>query len=158
MPLNLNRRLFMLIITPRLIEAMVAQARKEHPYETCGIIAGVEGSNAPKRLIPLRNIAHSQRFFQFDSKQQLQVWREMAQRGEEPIVIYHSHTDSIAYPSREDILYASEPQAHYVIISTNNAYSDSVRSFRIVNGTVTEERIKYVIEQEATLAMRLEIA
>jgi proteasome lid subunit RPN8/RPN11 len=33
----------MLIITPRLIEAMIAQARKEHPLEICGIIAGAEG-------------------------------------------------------------------------------------------------------------------
>jgi proteasome lid subunit RPN8/RPN11 len=32
----------MLIITPRLIEAMIAQARKEHPFETCGIIAGAD--------------------------------------------------------------------------------------------------------------------
>lgn len=149
----------MLVITPRLIEAMIAEARRDHPYETCGIIAGAEGSNSPKRFIPLRNIAKSRRFFQFDAKQQLQVWREMAQRGEEPIVIYHSHTDSAAYPSQEDILYASEPQAHYVIISTtNNTHSDNIRSFRIVNGTVTEERIKQVAEQEATLAMRLEVA
>ncbi len=148
----------MLVINSRLIDAMIAQARKEHPYETCGIIAGVEGSNKPKRLIPMQNVAQSSTFFQFDSKQQLQVWREMAARGEEPIVIYHSHTDSIAYPSREDVLYASEPQAHYVIISTTNTHSDSVRSFRIVNGTVTEERIKQVAEQEAALTMRLEMA
>lgn len=148
----------MLVISPRLIEAMIAQARKEHPYETCGIIAGIEGSNTPRRLIPMRNIAQSRSFFQFDAKQQLQVWREMAQRGEEPIVIYHSHTDSAAYPSREDILYAAEPQAHYVIIATGNAYSESVRSFRIVNGTVTEERIKQVAEQKHSLEMRLEVA
>jgi proteasome lid subunit RPN8/RPN11 len=149
----------MLIITPRFIEAMIAQARKEHPLETCGIIAGAEGSNKPKRLIAMQNVAQSRTFFQFDAKQQLQVWREMTARSEEPIVIYHSHTDSIAYPSREDILYASEPQAHYVIIGINSRdNSESVRSFRIVNGTVTEERIKQVAEQEAALAMRLEMA
>lgn len=148
----------MLVITPRLIEAMITQARKEHPYETCGIIAGVEGSNTPQRLIAMHNAAQSRSFFQFDAKQQLRVWREMAQRGEEPIVIYHSHTDSVAYPSREDILYASEPQAHYVIIATNNTHNESVRSFRIVNGTVTEERIQQVAEHKATLEMRLEVA
>ena len=148
----------MLVITPRLIEAMINEARRDHPYETCGIIAGAEGSNTPKRLITMRNIAKSRSFFQFDAKQQLQVWREMADRGEEPIVIYHSHTDSAAYPSREDILYASEPQAHYVIIATNSAYGETVRSFRIVNGTVTEERIQQVAEQKHALEMRLEVA
>jgi proteasome lid subunit RPN8/RPN11 len=146
----------MLVIAPRFIDVMITHAHKEHPFEVCGIIAGIEGSNKPSRLIIMQNIAQSRTFFQFDPKQQLQVWREMEKRGEEPIVIYHSHTDSIAYPSREDILYASEPQAHYVIISTSNPNSESIRSFRIVNGTVTEERIKQVAE--ATLAMRLEVA
>lgn len=148
----------MLVITPRLIDAMIAQARRDHPFETCGIIAGEEGSNAPRRLIPMDNIAKSRTFFQFDAKQQLQVWRDMTKRGEEPIVIYHSHTDSAAYPSREDILYAAEPQAHYVIIAMNEAFGERVRSFRIVNGTVTEERIQQVAEQKHTLEMRLEVA
>jgi proteasome lid subunit RPN8/RPN11 len=147
----------MLVIPQKLVESMVAQARKEHPIEACGIIAGAEGSNTPKRLIPMRNAAHAINFFQFDAQQQLQVWKDMDARGEEPIVIYHSHTDSAAYPSREDIQHATEPQAHYVIIATNSPHHESVRSFRIVNGMVTEERIKQVSvpEFKASLEMCL---
>ncbi len=37
-----------------------------------------------------------------------------------PIVIYHSHTATEAYPSRTDISYASEPDAHYVLVSTRD--------------------------------------
>lgn len=138
----------MLIINAKLVNALLKQARKDHPIETCGVIAGPEGTNSPTRLIPLRNIAQSTDFFQFDPQQQLQAWREMESRGEEPVVIYHSHTGSEAYPSREDIQYASEPGAHYVIIATHPKYVEEVRSFRIIHGAVTEERVQLIdVEQ-----------
>ncbi len=146
----------MLVIPQKLIESMVAHARKEHPIEACGIIAGAEGSNTPARFIPMRNAAHATDFFQFDSRQQLQVWKDMDARGEQPIVIYHSHTSSVAYPSREDIEHATEPQAHYVIISTDHSlHSEAVRSFRIVNGMVTEERIRQVAAPELRTSLEM---
>jgi proteasome lid subunit RPN8/RPN11 len=134
----------MLTILCDLVEAIVAQARNDHPIETCGVIAGSAGSNRPVRLIPMRNIAQSPTFFQFDSRQHLQVWKEMDARDEEPIVLYHSHTQSCAYPSRDDVKYAVEPQAHYVIISTDASHGNEVRSFRIIDGKVTEEAVKTV--------------
>jgi [CysO sulfur-carrier protein]-S-L-cysteine hydrolase len=132
----------MLTIHAKLVEAMIAQARRDHRIETCGVIAGHEGANFPLRLIPMRNVAGSETFFKFDPQQQLQVWREMEVRGEEPVVIYHSHTGSQAYPSRTDVDHASEPQSHYVIIPTDPRYGDEIRSFRIVDGMVTEERVR----------------
>ena len=64
---------------------------------------------------------------------------------EEPVVIYHSHTATEAYPSRTDIGLASEPGAHYVLVSTrehgNNAGRVEFRSYRIVDGEVTEEEV-----------------
>ena len=65
----------------------------------------------------------------------------MDDRDEEPVVIYHSHTATEAYPSRTDISYASEPNAHYVLVSTRSD-DDEFRSFRIVDGTVTEEPVE----------------
>ena len=132
----------MLTIDARLVNAMIAQARKDHPIETCGIIAGCEGSDVPLRLIPMRNIAQSETFFTCDPQQQLQVWREMEAQGEEPVVIYHSHTHAPAYPSHADVKHAMEPRAHYVIIPTDSRYEEEIRSFRIADGMVTEERIR----------------
>jgi proteasome lid subunit RPN8/RPN11 len=134
----------MLTIHSTLIEAMFAQARKDHPIETCGVIAGPCGSNLPLRLIPMHNVSQSETFFEFDPKQYLQVWRQMEDNGEEPIIFYHSHTCSKAYPSRSDIELATEPHAHYVIIPTNPEYDDEIRSFRILNNMVTEERVQIV--------------
>jgi [CysO sulfur-carrier protein]-S-L-cysteine hydrolase len=64
--------------------------------------------------------------------------------GEEPVVVYHSHTATEAYPSRTDISYASEPNAHYVLVSTRSDDEVEFRSFRIVDGEVTEEPVEVV--------------
>ena len=64
------------------------------------------------------------------------------QRDEGPIVIYHSHTATEAYPSRTDIAYAAEPAAHYVLVSTREADTVEIRSFRILDGVVTEEEVQ----------------
>ena len=66
----------------------------------------------------------------------------MDDRDEEPVVIYHSHTATEAYPSRTDISYAGEPEAHYVLVSTRDPDATEFRSFRIVDGVVTEEPVR----------------
>ncbi len=88
------------------------------------------------------NAERSPTFYRFDSLEQLKVWREMDRRDEEPVVIYHSHTATEPYPSRTDVSYASEPGAHYVLVSTREPDTDEVRSYRILDGVVTEEEIE----------------
>jgi proteasome lid subunit RPN8/RPN11 len=90
------------------------------------------------------NAARSMTFYEFDSMEQLRVWREMDDNDEEPVVIYHSHTATEAYPSRTDISFAGEPQAHYLLVSTADPDSTEIRSFRIVDGAVTEEKVTIV--------------
>lgn len=110
------------------------------------MIAGPSGSDRPERVIPMVNAARSPTFYEFDSGDLLRLYREMDDRDEEPIVIYHSHTATEAYPSRTDIAYASEPNAHYVLVSTRDCGAEEgpyeLRSFRIVDGEVTEEDIE----------------
>ncbi|MFI5779141.1 Mov34/MPN/PAD-1 family protein [Nocardia sp. NPDC051570] len=136
----------MLVIKAGLVDAMVAHARADHPDEACGVIAGPEGSDRPERFVAMINAERSPTFYRFDSGEQLRVWREMDDRDEEPVVIYHSHTATEAYPSRTDISYASEPHAHYVLISTRDSEQHELRSYRIVEGVVTEEPVEIVDE------------
>jgi [CysO sulfur-carrier protein]-S-L-cysteine hydrolase len=131
----------MLTLDPALHAKIVAHARADHPDEACGIIAGAAGSDRPERFIPMINAERSPTFYRFDSTEQFQVWREMDERDEEPIVIYHSHTATEAYPSRTDISYASEPGSHYVLVSTRDPEQTEFRSFRIIDGVVTEEDV-----------------
>jgi proteasome lid subunit RPN8/RPN11 len=138
----------MLTITKELRDAIVAHARADHPDEACGVIAGPEGTDRPERFIPMLNAARSPTFYEFDSGDLLKLYREMDARDEEPVVIYHSHTATEAYPSRTDVTYASEPNAHYVLVSTRETGNEDgpyeFRSFRIVDGVITEEEVRVV--------------
>jgi proteasome lid subunit RPN8/RPN11 len=130
---------------PRALhDAIVEHARRDHPDEACGVLAGPAGGDSPERFIPMLNAARSPTFYEFDSMEQLRVWREMDDRDEEPVVIYHSHTATEAYPSRTDIGLAGEPGAHYVLVSTRESDATEFRSFRIVDGEVTEEPVELV--------------
>jgi [CysO sulfur-carrier protein]-S-L-cysteine hydrolase len=125
-------------------DQIVAHARRDHPDEACGVVAGAEDSDTPTRFVPMLNAARSPTFYEFDSADLLALYKEMAANDEEPVVIYHSHTATEAYPSRTDISYASEPNAHYVLVSTRSDDTTDFRSFRIVDGVVTEEPVEVV--------------
>jgi proteasome lid subunit RPN8/RPN11 len=129
-------------------DAIVAHARRDHPDEACGVVAGPAGTDQPSRFIPMLNAARSPTFYEFDSGDLLQLYKEMDANDEEPVVVYHSHTATEAYPSRTDISYASEPNAHYVLVSTRTPGATEFRSFRIVDGAVTEEPVE-VVESHA---------
>ena len=142
----------MLKIDQQTYDAIVAHAKKDHPDEACGIVAGPEGSDRPERFVPMVNAAGSPTFYEFDSGDLLQLYKEMDARDEEPVVVYHSHTATEAYPSRTDIGLAQEPNAHYVLVSTRHHERETglagdeveFRSFRIVDGEVTEEDVEVV--------------
>ena len=132
----------MLTIDLAILKAIVAHARRDHPDEACGVVAGKIGSDKPERLVEMENVERSSTFYRFDSMEQLRVWREMDDRDEEPVVIYHSHTATEAYPSRTDVSYAGEPNAHYLLVSTRDPEITEVRSYSIVDGTITEEPVR----------------
>jgi [CysO sulfur-carrier protein]-S-L-cysteine hydrolase len=131
-------------IRRELVDEIVAHARRDHPDEACGVIAGPEGSDTPERFIPMLNAARSPTFYEFDSGDLLRLYREMDAEDEVPVVIYHSHTATDAYPSRTDVSYASEPEAHYVLVSTKEPDQHQFRSYRIVDGLINEEPVEIV--------------
>ena len=142
----------MLTIDQAIHDAIIAHARADHPDEACGVVAGPIGSDRPVRFVPMANAERSPTFYIFDSAEQFKVWREMDDRDEEPVIIYHSHTSTEAYPSRTDISYAGEPDAHYVLVSTRDAdgLGDfQFRSFRILEGVVSEEEVTVVTSRSA---------
>jgi [CysO sulfur-carrier protein]-S-L-cysteine hydrolase len=133
-----------LTISRELYDRIVAHARADHPDEACGVLAGPAGSDRPERFIAMTNAERSPTFYRFDSAEQFRVWRQMDERDEEPVVIYHSHTATEAYPSRTDIALAAEPGAHYVLVSTRDEHQAEFRSYRIRDDEVTEEPVTVV--------------
>ena len=142
----------MLRIERATYDAIVDHARRDHPDEACGVVAGPVGSDRPTRHVPMLNAAMSPTFYEFDATDLLRLYQDMEARGEEPVVIYHSHTATQAYPSRTDIALAQEPGAHYVLVSTREGSNlgglVEFRSYQIVDGEVTEEEVAVVSPPE----------
>ncbi|MFL6239423.1 MAG: Mov34/MPN/PAD-1 family protein [Actinomycetes bacterium] len=142
----------MLTIDQATYDAIVAHARRDHPDEACGMVAGVSGS--PTRVIEMTNTARSPTFYEMDSMEVLRTLRAIDDADEELLAIYHSHTATEAYPSRTDVSIAGFPEAHYILVSTRpelGAGRVEFRSFRIVDGEVTEEEVR--IEPESSGAV-----
>jgi proteasome lid subunit RPN8/RPN11 len=128
-----------------LVDAIVEHARRDHPDEACGVICGPVGSDSPERFVPMLNAARSPTFFEFDSQDLFRLYRDVDERDEDIVVIYHSHTATEAYPSRTDITFGSmSPDSHWVLVSTRVPDDTEFRSFRIVDGEVTEEPVEVV--------------
>lgn len=134
----------MLTLPVALRDAIVHQARTEHPLECCGLIAAIPGQPQSVRLVPMHNAAQAEDFFSFEPLQQLRTWRDMNARGEEPLVIYHSHTASRPYPSATDVEYAAAfPEAFHLIVSTDPRFDLSMRCYRIEDGQILEQPLAF---------------
>ena len=132
----------MLTLDAAVRNAVVAHARRDHPDEACGLIVGPIGSGRPERVVEMVNAARSMTQYEFEPREQLRVYRELDDRDEEVVVVYHSHTATEAYPSRTDVRFASQPGAHYLLVSTRDPEDAEIRSYRIIDGTVTEEEVR----------------
>ena len=76
-----------------------------------------------------------------DSREPLKLFKELRTQNLEMVAIYHSHVDAQAYPSQRDIEMASYPESSYIIVSLSDPKSPVARSFRIVDGKISEEEL-----------------
>lgn len=70
----------------------------------------------------------------------LKADRDAEDRGMQIIGVMHSHTHTDAYPSPTDVAQAPDPTWHYIIVSLRDS-EPMLRSYRIVDGEVTEEPV-----------------
>jgi proteasome lid subunit RPN8/RPN11 len=138
----------MLGISQQIIDGLFAHAQIGLPEEVCGYLAGI--GREVTRQFQLTNIDHSSEHFSFDPAEQFQVVREVRKAGLEILANYHSHPESPARPSQEDIRLAFDPNISYVIVSLAAELPD-IKSFRIQNGEVEKEEIKIKLELNTQL-------
>jgi proteasome lid subunit RPN8/RPN11 len=117
---------------------MIGDCLDNLPHEACGLVAG-KGFDA-SRCYPITNVAASSRIYELDPKQHLRADRDAEDHGLEIIGVYHSHTHTVGYPSPTDVRQAPDPGWHYVLVSLADE-APSVRSYRIVDGNITEEPV-----------------
>ena len=130
----------MLHLPRALVDQVLAHARRDHPDECCGIIAGARG--AATRVFEMENAERSPTGFTFDSAEWLRVYRDVDDADEDLLVVYHSHTATEAYPSRTDILWSRTTGfTYWLLVSTRDPDLDEVRCYRITDGDVVEEEL-----------------
>lgn len=130
----------MLILKKGLFEQIVKECIKELPNEACGILAGKEARI--QKVYEMTNVDKSPSTYFMDAKEQFKVMKEIRNLGLEMLGIYHSHVASPARPSAHDVELAFYPEASYVIVSLEDKNNPCIRSFKIKEGTITEEEIK----------------
>jgi [CysO sulfur-carrier protein]-S-L-cysteine hydrolase len=119
---------------------MVGHAYDGLPNEACGLLAGEPASGHAVAFYRCRNVAESSRIYTVDPKEHLLAERDAESRGLEIIGVMHSHTHTEAYPSPTDVTQAPDPEWHYVIVSLKRE-APVLRSYRIVDGAITEEQV-----------------
>jgi len=128
----------MLTIPKSIYDAIIAHARRDFPLEACGILGGADG--VVSEHYPMANADKSNEHFTLEPKEQFAVIKDLRAKGKEMLVIYHSHPETPARPSEEDIRLALTPDVSSVIVSLAGE-EPVVKSFLIDNGVVTPEPI-----------------
>ena len=123
-----------------LADELIAHAREEAPNECCGMIGGSDGSAAS--VYRSINAEASPLRYSLDANDQFRIMREMEERGEELLAIYHSHTASAAYPSQTDVNLAAYPDAVYLIVSLQDAESPELRGYWIRDHEISEAELE----------------
>ena len=127
-------------IPEHVLDAMIAQARAEAPVEACGILAGT-GARVEK-LYTMTNADGSSDHFMMLPEEQFAVVKKMRSAGLKMLAIYHSHPQTPARPSQEDIRLALTPDVTHVILSLQDTARPVVKGFRIDSGRVTQIEIR----------------
>ena len=122
-------------------DRLVAHCIAALPHEGCGLLVGDPDTATVSDAFGTRNAADSALVYEIDPSEQLTIDRAASSLGLEVIGAFHSHTHTDAWPSPTDVAAAVDPTWHWVIVSLRRA-DPVMRSFRIVDGAVTEEPVE----------------
>jgi proteasome lid subunit RPN8/RPN11 len=123
-------------VQAKILEQLLAEARREPQQECCGLLAGKEG--VISRLLPARNALASASAFEIAPQELFAMVRRIRADGLELLGIYHSHPRGENAPSPRDIASAFYPAAAYFILSPRPETALPIRAFHIRDGRVSE--------------------
>jgi len=119
---------------------MLGAAYDGLPDEACGLLVGSLTEATAPIFHVCRNAAESSKLYSIDGRDFMRIDRAAEDAGLEIVGVMHSHTHTEAYPSPTDVAVAPDPTWHYIIVSLRQE-SPVLRSYRIVDGEITEEPV-----------------
>ena len=137
----------MLTIDSNQRQQILAYAQEAAPDECCGLIGG-DGEKASS-LYPMRNVAANATVsYEAAPEDLFAAQRQMRERGEQLLAIYHSHPRAIEpQPSETDVRLAFYPQAIYFIVALAGE-QPVMRAFNISETEGRWEQVEYGIAGE----------
>ena len=133
----------MIQIPKPIHDDMIAHAKEGFPLEVCGILGGINSTvSANYRM---NNTDASNEHFMMDPKEQFAVVKDLRAKGLTMLAVYHSHPETPARPSEEDIRLALTPGVSHIIISLADSQEANVKSFKIDPGKVEAETIEIIV-------------
>jgi proteasome lid subunit RPN8/RPN11 len=126
-------------------DEIVTHAREASPHECCGLIGGTRFRT--QTVYRLRNVAADALVtYEAAPEDLFAAQREMRERGEDLLAIYHSHPRSTdPQPSATDVRLAYYPSAVYFIVGLG-ADEPCVHAFRISEPEGSWERAEYEVD------------
>ncbi|MGH9931685.1 MAG: Mov34/MPN/PAD-1 family protein [Pyrinomonadaceae bacterium] len=137
----------MITLTFPQLERIFAHARETDPAECCGLLGGADCR--VNSIYPLRNVAADTVVsYEAAPEDLFAAQRQMRDRGEQLLAIYHSHPHAaVPAPSETDVRMAYYPQAVYFIVGLAGP-QPVIRAFRISEQEECWEEVEYVIAGE----------
>ena len=129
-----------MIIDKNNLDIIIKYVKAGYPKEACGILAGKD--NKIFKVYNMINTSEQPEICYFmDAKEQFKVMKEIRNENLEMVAIYHSHTNSQAYPSKKDLELAFYPDSYYVIISLSNFDNPEIKAFKINGSDINKEAL-----------------
>jgi proteasome lid subunit RPN8/RPN11 len=108
--------------------------------EVCGILGG--SGDTVSVIYRMTNTDASNEHFMMDPKEQFTTVKDLRAKGLAMLAVYHSHPETPARPSEEDIRLALTPDVSYIIISLADSALPVVKSYKISSGNVAIEALE----------------
>lgn len=128
-------------IPQEIINKLFLHAKEEAPLEACGYLAGI--GDSVSKLYRMSNIDQSNVHFSFEPEEQFHVVKAARKEGIDLLAVYHSHPETPARPSKEDIRLAYDSSISHIIVSIVGENKE-IKSFKINGKQITEEPIEIV--------------
>jgi len=138
----------MIVLQVSHLDQAFASAKQASPNECCGLIGGKEDGSA-QSIYSLRNVAAEKTVsYEAAPEDLFAAQRQMRERGESLLGIYHSHPRSAEpEPSATDVRLAFYPRAIYFIIGLAGS-QPVMRAFRISERDDRWEPVEYAVAGE----------
>ncbi|MBF0622060.1 MAG: M67 family metallopeptidase [Magnetococcales bacterium] len=125
---------------PRVIvNRMFGHAQRMLPNECVGVLSGT--GHTITGWHPLTNADADPSRFLADPQEQITLFKQLRDAGQQVVALYHSHPDGDAEPSEKDLAEAYYPEALYLIVAMGTEGCLDLSAHLIQDGKAIAQKV-----------------